>query len=430
MVAPINPTQLTPPRVALIDDRSGAISREWYRFFLSLLTATQANQAEAQLSPDTSSLLASYDAMLATLAQTTETQPNANAAVASLTADLQALSQTALTAPAIQNSNTLRTNYLDLEQNAAYVNKIARLAWNDFDKTANLGMEYDVVQQVGLETYARVANFTGVTIPNGTVVGFTGAVPDSALSISPYLANGATNTLYVVGVMTHDLPDTGERGYCTVWGFVRDVNTSAFTLGDILYASPTVAGGLTNVKPTAPNNVVPIAAVLQVGTTDGVIFVRPTIEQQKYYGEFTKTDSQTPAVINTAYALLFTNTEIANGVSLGSPLSEVVVAQAGLYNIAASVQITSTNAAQKSIWVWLRKNGTTDFPNSARVASITLNNGYLVVSLNEVASLLAGDFIEVMYASDSTAISIATVAATAFAPAAPAVILAVTQTEQ
>jgi hypothetical protein len=332
--------------------------------------------------------------------------------------------------PATQNNNSISTDYLDLNQNAAYVNKIARLAWNDFDKTANLGMEYDVVQQVGLETYARVANFTGVTIPNGTVVGFTGAVPDSALSISPYLANGATNTLYVVGVMTHDLPDTGERGYCTVWGFVRDVNTSAFTLGDILYASPTVAGGLTNVKPTAPNNVVPIAAVLQVGTTDGVIFVRPTIEQQIYYGEFTKLDSQTPLLANTAYPLLLTNTEIANGVSLGSPLSEVVVAQAGLYNIAASVQITSTNSSQKSIWVWLRLNGLTDFPNSARVASITLNNGYVVVTLNEVASLLAGDFIEVMYAANNTNVSIATVAATAFAPAAPAVILAVTQTEQ
>ena len=353
----------------------------------------------------------------------------ANEALASIAAMADVL-DVAASQPATQNNNSISTDYIDLNQNAAYVNKIARLGWNSIDQTANLGMEYDVVQQVGLETYARVANFTGVTIPNGTVVGFTGAVPDSALSISPYLANGATNTLYVVGVMTHDLPDTGERGYCTVWGFVRDVNTSAFTLGDILYASPTVAGALTNVKPTAPNNVVPIAAVLQVGTTDGVIFVRPTIEQQIYYGEFTKTDSQTPLLANTAYPLLLTNTEIANGVSLGSPLSEVVVAQAGLYNIAASVQITSTNSSQKSIWVWLRLNGLTDFPNSARVASITLNNGYVVVTLNEVASLLAGDFIEVMYASNSTNVSIATVAATAFAPAAPAVILAVTQTEQ
>ena len=356
-------------------------------------------------------------------------QATANDALAQLTRIANAVELLAA-APVIENNNSTVTDYLDFNNAAPHVSRIRRMAWNDADQTVDLGMEYDVVQQIGLETYARVANFTGITIPNGTVVGFTGAVPDSALSVAPYLANGATNTLYIVGVMTHDLPDSGDKGYCTVWGFVRDVDTSAFTLGDILYASPTVAGGLTNVKPTAPNNVVPIAAVLQVGTTDGVIFVRPTIEQQIYYGEFTKLDTQSPAVINTAYALTFTNTEIANGVSIGGTTSQIVIAQAGLYNLACSVQITSTNSSQKSIWVWLRKNGTTDLPNSARVASITLNNGYLVVTLNEVASLLAGDFIEVMYAADSTNVSIATVAATAFAPAAPAVILAVTQTEQ
>ena len=356
-------------------------------------------------------------------------QATANDALAQLTRIANAV-QLLAAAPVIENNNSTVTDYLDFNNAAPHVSRIRRMAWNDADQTVDLGMEYDVVQQIGLETYARVANFTGITIPNGTVVGFTGAVPDSALSVAPYLANGATNTLYIVGVMTHDLPDSGDKGYCTVWGFVRDVDTSAFTLGDILYASPTVAGGLTKVKPTAPNNVVPIAAVLQVSATNGVIFVRPTIEQQIYYGEFTKLNSQSPAVINTAYALTFTNTEIANGVSIGGTTSQIVIAQAGLYNLACSVQITSTNSSQKSIWAWLRKNGTTDLPNSARVASITLNNGYVVVTLNEVASLLAGDFIEVMYAADSTNVSIATVAATAFAPAAPAVIFAVTQTEQ
>ena len=308
--------------------------------------------------------------------------------------------------------------------------EMGSLSWNTADQTLDLGMEYGVIQQIGEEIYARVQNNTGVTIPNGTVVGFTGAVPDSALSIAPYLADGSQNSLNILGVMTHDLPDTGQKGYCTTWGFVRDLNTSAFVLGDLLYASPTVAGGFTNVKPTAPNNTIPLAAVLKVGTTDGIIFVRPTIEQQKYYGEFTKTDTQTPVAANTAYALTFNNTEFAKGVSRGTPTSRIVTANAGLYNFAVSVQITSTNASQKSIWVWLRKNGTTDIPNSSRVASITLNNGYLVVSLNEVLSILAGDYIEVMYASNDTNISIATVAATAFAPAAPAAILAVTQTEQ
>jgi hypothetical protein len=308
--------------------------------------------------------------------------------------------------------------------------EMGSLSWNTADQTLDLGMEYGVIQQIGEEQYARVQNNTGVTIPNGTVVGFTGAVPDSALSIAPYLADGSQNSLYILGVMTHDLPDTGQKGYCTTWGFVRDLNTSAFSLGDLLYASPTVAGGFTKVKPTAPNNVIPLAAVMKVGTTDGIIFVRPTIEQQKYYGEFTKTDTQTPAAANTAYALTFTTTEFGKGVTRGSPTSRIVMANAGLYNFAVSVQITSTNSSQKSVWVWLRKNGTTDVPNSARVASITLNNGYLVVSLNEVLSILAGDYIEVMYASSNTNISIATVAATAFAPAAPAAILAVTQTEQ
>ena len=75
-LSPINPTQITPPRVEFIDPRSGAISREWYRFFLSLRNATQDNQDQITLSTDTASLLSTYDAMLATLTQATETQPD------------------------------------------------------------------------------------------------------------------------------------------------------------------------------------------------------------------------------------------------------------------------------------------------------------------------------------------------------------------
>lgn len=424
-------TNITPPRVPLTDSRTGLISREWYRFFFNLfqLTGSGTNYAsltDLQVGPPVQQIdLTTVDPVPAGFAAYASNS-SLESDVAELQKEVQALGAT----PPLLNSNTLNTNYIDFEVDAPSTPKMGRMGWNQADQTLNLGMEYDVVQQIGLETYARVQNNTGILIPNGTVVGFTGAVPDSALSVAPYLANGATNTLYIVGVMTHDLPDTGDKGYCTTWGFVREVDTSGFTLGDILYASPTVAGAFTNVKPTAPDNVVPIAAVLQVGTTDGIIFVRPTIEQQMYYGEFSKTDSQSPAVINTAYPLTFTNTQTANGVSIGGTTSQIIVAQAGLYNINVSVQITSNNAAQKAVRVWLRLNGTTNVPNSARLVSLTLNGGYLVATLNQVESLLMNDFIEVMYASDNTNISIATVAATAFAPAAPAAIITVTQTEQ
>lgn len=378
-----------------------------------------ANEALAQIATLAQDTAVTNAALEAKIQQAIDTIPRFDQAL-----------QLLATAPVIENNNSVVTDYLDFNGAAPHIDRIRRMAWNPSDQTVDLGMDYDVVQQIGLEYYARVQNNTGVTIPNGTVVGFTGAVPDSALSVAPYLANGSTPSLYILGVMTHDLPDTGQKGYCTAWGFVRGVNTSTFTLGDILYASPTTAGAFTNVKPTAPNNVIPLAAVLKVGTTDGIIFVRPTIEQQKYYGEFTKTTSQTPAAINTAYALTFDNTEIGKGVSIGGTTSHIIMSQSGLYNIVSSVQITSTNASQKAIWVWLRLNGTTNIPNSARLASSTLNNGYVIITLNEVYSFNAGDFIEIMYASDSTNISISTVAATAFAPAAPAVILAVTQTEQ
>jgi hypothetical protein len=107
MATPINPTQITPPRVPFIDERSGSISREWYRFFLSLLTATQTNQETASVSPDTNSLLASYDAMLANLAQTTETAPAGGSETASVDAKVDSLAQATDTAPSAASENDL-----------------------------------------------------------------------------------------------------------------------------------------------------------------------------------------------------------------------------------------------------------------------------------------------------------------------------------
>lgn len=93
MAAITNPTQLTPPRVAFIDERSGAISREWYRFFLSLLTATQTTQENVDYAPSATSLLAAYDATFAGAVQALESQPSSASVddLAVVQAQLQAL---------------------------------------------------------------------------------------------------------------------------------------------------------------------------------------------------------------------------------------------------------------------------------------------------------------------------------------------------
>ena len=285
------------------------------------------------------------------------------------------------------------------------------------------------IGQASRETFTLVQNSTGATLFKGTVVGFAGVGAANLLSASKYLADGSTPSLYILGVLDETIPDNGATGLCCVWGPVSGIDTSAFNVGDVLYASPTVAGGFTNVKPTAPDNVIPIAAVLIKSATDGVIFVRPTIEQQKYYGEFTKTSDQSPAVINTAYALTFDNSDISEGISIGSPASRIVVVQSGLYQFDATVQISSSSGSAKTVWLWFRKNGT-DVANSARLVTININNGYTAVSMSEFFSLAANDRIEIMFAADATAITVDNVAATAFAPAAPAVVLAVSQIQQ
>jgi hypothetical protein len=318
--------------------------------------------------------------------------------------------------------------YVDLLKSSVYANEEARLGWNESDKTVNIGMDYGVIQQVGQEIYARVRNNTGTTIPNGTVVGFAGASTD-ALSVAPYLADGSTPTLYILGIMTHDLPDTGEKGYCTTWGFIRDVNTSAFLQGDILYASPSVAGGLTKTKPTAPNNVVPIAAVVKVGTTDGVIFVRPTIEQQSYYGVFSRTTDYSPALANTAYAIQFDTTRISNGVVIGSPTSRIVAPQSGLYDVSVTLQYSSGNSSAKDIYSWIRKNGT-DVSQSSRIVSLSGSGTYSPVLISEAISFNANDYIEIMFASTDANVALDAVPATAFAPGSPAANLVIEQIQQ
>jgi hypothetical protein len=68
------PTPVTPPRVPLIDPRTGLIDRAWYLFFVSLMNAATIVD-DGDLGADPVSLIASYDAALQALAQNVETQP-------------------------------------------------------------------------------------------------------------------------------------------------------------------------------------------------------------------------------------------------------------------------------------------------------------------------------------------------------------------
>ena len=144
------------------------------------------------------------------------------------------------------------------------------------------------------------------------------------------------------------------------------------------------------------------------------------------YGEIIKTADQVAGAINTAQAITWNSAPLLKGVSLGSPASRIVVDRKGIYKFDLSVQLSSSSSSQKNIWLWFAINGT-DVPNSAIIETEALNNGFASVSRAEFFDLAAGNYVECMFAVDDVALILNAEAATAFAPAAPAALLAVTQ---
>lgn len=307
---------------------------------------------------------------------------------------------------------------------------VGTLSWNIEDRTLNLQHANDVNQQIGQEQYFLVKNSTGSDILNGTVCMFAGAetANNSRLLATPYIADGTYPSLYCMGLATQDIPN-GEEGFVTSFGRVGGLDTTAWTLGDILYADPFIPGGLTNIKPTAPNNVSIVCAVVKVDAIDGQVFVRPTIEQKMLYGRFSDTTDQIPALPNTPYAIQFDTTEVSRGIVSNTgnlPTSTITCQESGFYTISADVSLTSTNSSAKTFYIWLRKNGV-DVPFSARRQSVSGNGTYQNLMYSTTMSLAKNDYFEIMYAVNDVTISINSPPATAFSPSIPSATLLVTQ---
>jgi len=159
-----------------------------------------------------------------------------------------------------------------------------------------------------------------------------------------------------------------------------------------------------------------------VVSKDGA-FVQIVLEDGQYAGAVT-TD-QTAASINTAYALTYTSS-IAEGVTNGTPASRIVFAEAGQYMISFSAQIASTSSSTVNFWFWPRINGT-DVTGSTMKNALHQNGSVLVVSRSAIFDVSANDYLEAMWAVDSTSGFLDATAATAFAPAAPASTIAITR---
>lgn len=330
-------------------------------------------------------------------------------------------------APPVSTEDQVRVSYIDFVNDPNVVEKNGRVWWNNAENCLNIAIGESVLQ-VGFEQYMRAENLTGSTIANASVVGFAGV--NGEIKVSKYIADGSISSLYLIGVATQELSD-GEIGQVTTFGKVRGLDTSSWTKGTILYASPTTAGALTSTRPTAPDNVIVVAAVLVQDATNGEILVRPTIPLGLDYGSFSDTTVQTLAATSTAYPINHNTTDISHGITVendgsGNP-TQLTVSQSGLYKVTVSNQYTSSNSSQKDVENWLRLNGV-DIANSNSYQTIAHNGATMNFSTAYIVSMQAGDYLQVMWAcATDTAVSINNIAATAYSPAAPSCITSIAQ---
>lgn len=142
------------------------------------------------------------------------------------------------------------------------------------------------------------------------------------------------------------------------------------------------------------------------------------------YGTFYDTTAQTAAATNTAYAVTYDTTDLSKGVYLGSPSSRIYVDRSGAYNFQFSLQLESTNATAKNVYIWARINGV-DVPDSATKITMKGASEAYVAAWNFVLRLNTGDYFELMWATSDTNVQIHADTATAFCPAIPSVIMTV-----
>lgn len=185
-------TNIPPPRVALIDERTGLMSREWYRFFLSLfrLTGSGANDItleDLQVGPpnDAGLELANVDL-----------QPSA-AQIAELQAEVQSALLYDETSKLTSQFAEIQNQLQSLDLAPAYTPELKRLRYGSF---------FDTTDQIAAAintAYAMTFNNTdlslGVTIgsPTSRIYVDTSNVYNIQFSAQLYNTAGGAHVMYI-----------------------------------------------------------------------------------------------------------------------------------------------------------------------------------------------------------------------------------------
>lgn len=304
---------------------------------------------------------------------------------------------------------------------------------------ATTGTNAQLLANNGSGGFSNVTVGSGLTLTSGTLAatsGGGGTVTDcSVVSANGFGGSVATSTTTPAITLTTSITGLLKGNGTAVSAAVSGTDYAPATSGNsILYGNG--SGGFSNVSIGA--NMTFSSGVLNANATTS------TVGSPGYYGSFYDTNAtQVAANTTTAYPIKINSTSEANGVSIqndgsGNP-SLITFAYSGTYNIQYSLQFTSIDSSIHNVNVWLRKNGQTDAFNLADtnsqyaiIGSHGGINGQMIAAVNYVLTVSAGDYLQLMWQTESTNVYIETipVGTTPVTPQSPGVILTACQVAQ
>lgn len=363
---------------------NGVVSRDWYRFFLNLVN--KVNQGggngtgtvtSVAVSGGTTGLTTSGGPITTngtiTLSGTVNVanggtgattaggaRTNLGAAASGANSDITSMSGV--------TGGISTPDFIQFDTAATVTDATGKLYYAPDDQYQTLAFQMNgsAIQRIGEELYYRVKLSAAAT--KGQVLMFTGTVGASGgLQAAPATGLSPDQSNYILGV-AHESGATNDWVFVTTFGEVKQIDTTGgaetWAQGDILYYNPLVTGGLTNVKPATPAAICVVAAVVHVGSSNGVLFVRPT-----YGSALGGTDGN----VNFT-SLASGNTLIYDG-NQSVWVNSNLTASTGISVTNGNGSITLTNTAPDQV-VSLTGAGTTSISGTYPNFTITSNDQY------------------------------------------------------
>ena len=164
-------------------------------------------------------------------------------------------------------------DYVDFAINSSPSCVERRLYWDDDRGGLEVGMKGGTSRlSVGQEQLIRVK--AGENIIDGQVVYISGAIGQNPV-VGLGIATEHTKS-NLIGMAIENI-NSGQVGYITTFGVVRELDTSTFSDGDRIYLSSSVSGGYTATKPDNTDYyVTDVGFILYSHATEGKLFVNTT----------------------------------------------------------------------------------------------------------------------------------------------------------